>query len=254
MDTLLPPTDAIAATSRIEARFVGAAGELQRLPWLHVAQGLALEDLRPVRMFPVRRGRRVAPGWWWSATSGQLVHYGFGAMRTQVMLLDRDPDVVSMACSPVELAWLGHGGETVVHTPHLMARLRDGSGVLVDCAGRDGVSKRLGERASEVRAVVEAAGWRYRIALPPEPVVAANVRWLSGYRHPRNGGSGRMAEVAACFARPQPLEEGVSRLGDPIAVWPAVFHALWGGVLNTNLELPLHERTVASAAAERVAV
>lgn len=78
MDTLLPPTHAIAATSRIEARFVGAAGELQRLPWLHVAQALALEELRPVRMFPVRRGRRVAPGWWWSATSGQL-----GALRVR---------------------------------------------------------------------------------------------------------------------------------------------------------------------------
>ncbi|MFG2563729.1 hypothetical protein [Streptomyces sp. NPDC048496] len=63
MDTLLPPTDAIAATSRIEARFVGAAGEFQRLPWLHVAQGLALEELAPVRMFPVRRGRPLAIGW-----------------------------------------------------------------------------------------------------------------------------------------------------------------------------------------------
>ncbi|WP_437105284.1 hypothetical protein [Streptomyces sp. enrichment culture] len=37
-------------------------------------------------------------------------------------------------------------------------------------------------------------------------------------------------------------------LGDPIAVWPAVFHALWSGVLRVRLDEPLHERAVVSVA------
>ncbi|EGG48310.1 hypothetical protein SGM_1404 [Streptomyces griseoaurantiacus M045] len=37
-------------------------------------------------------------------------------------------------------------------------------------------------------------------------------------------------------------------LGDPIAVWPVVFHALWTGVLSVPLERVLHERVVAVAA------
>jgi hypothetical protein len=226
------------------ARFVDPAGGERLLRWRDVARGVALEDCGPVRPFPVRPGRRVAPGWWWSATTGRLVHYGFGAMRTQVMLLDRDTQVVALACSPVELVWLGQDGGTVAHAPHLMARLKDGGGVLVDCAGRQGPSRRVTERAAQLAVLAREVGWRYRVAAPPAPAEAANVRWLAGYRHPRNG-CGRLGEVAAAFARPRPLEEGVQDLGDPATVWPAVFHALWCGILHTALERPLHQRSVA---------
>lgn len=121
--------------SAVEARFVDAGGQHHQMPWLQAAGEVALEDCVPVQKFPVQRGRRTAPGWWWSATTGRLVHYGFGAMRTQVMMLDRDPSVAAIACRPVELLWRGRGGVVVSHAPHLMTRLIDGSGVLVDCAG-----------------------------------------------------------------------------------------------------------------------
>ncbi len=228
-------------------RVIGASADFERWPWAWAAHEIAFEQLPPVRGFPVRQGRRVAPGWWWSATTGKLVHYGFGAMRTQVMLLDHDPQVVALACSPLELAWAGADGLPRVHAPHLLARLRDGSGLLIDCAGREGPSKRLAAHAASMAAAAEAVGWHYRIAPVPDPVLAANVRWLSGYRHPRNAGSDRLTQVAACFLRPRPLIEGVRELGDPIAVWPAVFHALWSGVLQAPLDRPLHEQTIAGS-------
>jgi hypothetical protein len=166
-------------------------------------------------------------------------------MRTQVMLLDHDPKVVALACSPVELAWLGPDGQPAHHTPHLMARLADGSGLLVDCASRDGVSERITDNAPVVASAAQAVGWRHCVAAVPDPVFAANVRWLAGFRHPRNAQPGRMAEIAACFARPRPLVEGVRQLGDPIEVWPAVFHALWNGTLSAPLDRPLSERVLA---------
>ncbi|MED7952988.1 TnsA-like heteromeric transposase endonuclease subunit [Streptomyces sp. BE303] len=236
-------------SDRVEARIVGAGTELERMPWTRAAHGVALEELASVRTFPVQRGRRIAPGWWWSASTGRLVHYGFGAMRTQIMLLDHDPQVVALACSPVELAWLGEDETVAVHAPHLMARLRDGSGLLVDCAGGEGVPARLADHAAAMAAAARAVGWHYRIARPPDPVLAANVRWLSGYRHPRHSGSTPTGRVAGLFAQPLPLIEGVRRLGEPIAAWPVVFHALWSGVLSAPLDQPLHERTVATTTA-----
>lgn len=233
-----------------EACFIDAGGEWRRWPWARVAREIALEDLPPVRQFPVPQGRRVAPGWWWSATTGRLVHYGFGAMRTEVMLCDHDPRVVALACSPVELTWIDDSGTTVAHVPHLIVRLQGGAGMLVDCAGRAGVSPRLAAVASGVASAAEAVGWRYRVARPPDPVVVGNVRWLAGFRHPRNGGQGRMEEVAACFSSPRPLADGVRRLGDPIAAWPLIFHALWAGILHTPLDRPLHEQVLATAAAD----
>ncbi|MFE7448449.1 MULTISPECIES: TnsA-like heteromeric transposase endonuclease subunit [Streptomyces] len=227
----------------VQARFVDGAGQEHQIPWLHAAAESPLEECVPVQRFPVLKGRRVAPGWWWTATSGRHVHYGFGAMRTQVMLLDRDPQVTALACRPVELMWRGRGGKTVSHAPHLMARLADGSGVLIDCAGARGAGRRLIQRAIHVEAAAEAAGWHYRVVGAPTPAVEANVRWLAGYRHPRCAPSG-LSSVSECFRMPRPLVEGVRLLGDPIAVWPAVFHALWRGVLSTALHRPLHERAL----------
>ncbi|MFE7113982.1 TnsA-like heteromeric transposase endonuclease subunit [Streptomyces sp. NPDC057654] len=230
------------------ARFVDPAGIEHEAPWLEAAGEQRLEECLPVQQFPVLKGRRVAPGWWWSSTNGYLVHYGFKAMRTQVMMLDRDPQVVALACRPVELLWHGRGGRTVSHAPHLMARLTDGSGLLVDCASRFGAGRRLVWRAAHLEGAAAAAGWHYRLVAPPPPVVEANVRWLAGYRHPRCA-QGRLPEVAECFRAPTALVEGVRLLGDPIAVWPSVFHALWVGVLSVPLRRPLHERVVAVACA-----
>lgn len=159
------------------------------------------------------------------------------------MLLDRDPAVVGLACRPVELVWC-EDGRSSGHAPQLMARLQDGSGLLVDCVGRGGASVRLTERARIVAAAAQTAGWGYRIAGLPDPVVVANVRWLAGYRHPRYAAGVRTPALLEAFASPRPAVEAVPGLGDPIAVWPAVFHSLWSGVLWVRLDEPLHERAV----------
>ncbi|MFI6567038.1 TnsA-like heteromeric transposase endonuclease subunit [Streptomyces sp. NPDC050534] len=231
------------------ARFIDRFGIEHEMPWLEAAGERRLEECQPVRAFPVLKGRRVAPGWWWSATDGRLVHYGFKSMRTQVMMLDHDRSTVALACRPVELLWQGRGGKTVAHAPHLMARLGDGSGLLMDCVSRFGAGRRLVSRAVHVEAAAAAAGWHYRLVGPPPRAVEANVRWLAGYRHPRCAGDW-LSAVTQCFSTPMALIAGVLLLGDPIAVWPAVFHAVWTGLLSVPLEAPLHERVVAVVAVQ----
>ncbi|MFF1959820.1 TnsA-like heteromeric transposase endonuclease subunit [Streptomyces sp. NPDC058220] len=231
----------------VKARFVDHAGHEQRMEWPDAARGVCLEECGPVRRFPVRHGKRMAPGWWWSATEGRLVHYASGVMRTQVMLLDHDPSVVAIACRPVELTWREGDGVVVRHAPHLMARLVDGRGLLADCAGHGEISARLASRAAVMEAAAAAVGWQYRVLRPPEPVVAANLRWLAGYRHPRYRGGELAGRAAEVFRRPRPLIEGVRELGDPIQVFPVVFHALWHGDLAAPLDVPLHERVTVTA-------
>ncbi|MEU5247379.1 TnsA-like heteromeric transposase endonuclease subunit [Streptomyces asoensis] len=232
---------------RIDVRFRDVSERVHQVSWFEAAQDAVFERCPSVRPFPVRYGRRVAPGWWWSSTTGRLVAYGSGVMRTRLMLLDRDPAVVALACRPVELVW-NEGGRVVGHAPQLMARLKDGSGLLVDCVGCGGPSARLAERARVVAAAAEAVGWGYRLAGPPDPVLVANVRWLAGYRHPRYAAGPRTPALLEVFASPRPAVEAVCELGDPVAVWPVVFHALWSGVLRVRLDEPLHERAVVSVA------
>jgi hypothetical protein len=132
-----------------------------------------------------------------------------------------------------------------------MARFKDGSAALIDCSGSGHVSGRLARVARPMTAAARAVGWRYRILGAPDTVVVANVRWLAGYRHPRHASGVPANEVRTCFARPRPLVEGVRALGDPIAMWPVVFHALWHGALSVPLDQPLHERVLAVATASQ---
>ncbi|MGW8954736.1 TnsA-like heteromeric transposase endonuclease subunit [Streptomyces sp. NPDC055709] len=215
--------------------------------WPAAAAEVAFEQCPPLRPFPVRTGKRLAPGWWWSSTTGRLVHYGSAAMRLHVMLLDRDRRVSGLAARPLELRWREPGG-TRAHAPQLMLRLADGRAVLADCTTRPELSQRQRSLASAVGQMCAAVGWRYWVLGPVDPVYRRNVTWLSGYRHPRHrGGQQLAAALRETFAEPAPLWEGVRRTGDPMLVLPALFHALWAGELAADLGAPMHERMLVRA-------
>ncbi|MEV2235398.1 TnsA-like heteromeric transposase endonuclease subunit [Streptomyces phaeochromogenes] len=231
-----------------EAVFLDPVGRAVQQRWANAALAVAFETLDPVSAFPVVPGRRWGPGLWWSAPTGRHVAARSNAMRTQLMALDRDPQVTGLAGRPVRLLWPDRRGQVRSWVPQLFARYADGTGLLADCPGRPGTG---GERALQAAQAVVAAcadiGWTYRRLAPLDEVPAANLKWLAGYRHPRNQGRpGLMTEVLGAFARPRPLIEGAEAVGDPIEVLPAVFNALWRHTLTTALEMPLHERVIVS--------
>lgn len=78
-------------------------------------------------------------------------------------------------------------------------------------------------------------GWSYRRVGALEPVLAANLRWLAGYRHPRCLNPDYSFALLRAFARPGPLLATAERVGDRIAVLPTVFHLLWTGTLTADL-------------------
>ncbi|WP_426513009.1 TnsA-like heteromeric transposase endonuclease subunit [Dactylosporangium sp. McL0621] len=98
-------------------------------------------------------------------------------------------------------------------------------------------------------------GWEYRLVGAPDPIVTANLRWLSGYRHPRHELPGLAVAFRAAFAEPVPLLAGAEAVGDPIAVLPVLFHLLWRHDLTADLSVPLHPcSSVTTAVAGLVAV
>jgi hypothetical protein len=210
---------------------------------LDSAAGIAFEDALPVREFLSYRGQRHFPGLWWLATTGRQVGYESWLERDHVMALDFDRVVTGVSSQPFTLTW-GGGGRTVSHTPDYFARLADGSAVVVDVrpAARVGPGDKVKFEATAA-ACTRVGNWSFRLVHELEPVLAANVRWLSGYRHPRHGGSALGVSLRRVFAGGAGLLDGVSQVADPIWGLPVLFHLLWRGDLVVDLSVPLGDGT-----------
>ena len=172
----------------------------------------------------VLQGQRNHVGRWWTATSRSLVGYESWLERDWLMLLDFDPDVVGIAAQPFWLLWTTPEGKPCSHAPDYFARSAGGAALVMDCRPADRIKPRDADAFAVTRAACELVGWRYEVAGSPVPVVVGNVRWLSGYRHPRHDLPDVAAALQVAFAAPTGLMAGAESVGDPIAVLPA----LWG--------------------------
>jgi len=209
----------------------------------------------PVRGFASFRGQRNRPGLWWFATTGEHVGHESWLERDRLMALDADPEVVGVAAQPMWLHWATESGRPVRHAPDFFARRADGTGVVIDVRP----DERIGQKDAAVFAatarVCAQVGWDYQRAGELGRVRAANLRWLSGYRHPRFAQPGVAARLGEVFAQPGPLLAGAAAAGDPVAVLPVLFGMLWRGELAADLEAgllgtatPVHARAVGAAA------
>lgn len=151
------------------------------------------------------------------------------------MCLDFERDVVGFASQPFWLHWpTGSGWRR--HAPDFFARLEDGGAVVVDVRADDRISDRDAQAFAAAARACDLVGWRFRRLGVLDPVRAANLRWLSRYRHPRHGvRAGVVDELLRTFAAPLPLMVGAARAGDTIAVLPTLFHLLWRQLLHVDL-------------------
>ena len=215
---------------------------------LEVLWGTGFEHVSRVRSFGSFRGQRSFQGSWWFATTGEHVGFESWVERDAVMLLDFDPDVVAVSSQPFCLTWAGQRGARR-HVPDFFARLADGSAVVIDVRPDELVGEDDAEVFAATQRACAAVGWGYRRVGVAGAVLAANVRWLSGFRHPRClntlAGSELVRRVAA---GPVTVTGLAGRAGDRLAVLPALYHLLWRGVLAADLTAaPLSGRTVVRA-------
>ena len=151
------------------------------------------------------------------------------------MLMDFDPGITGIASQPFWLHWRD-GRRSRRHAPDFFARLADGTAMVIDVRADDRIEPRDAEAFEVTALACEAAGWEFRRVGTVDPVLAANVRWLSRYRHPRCAGRPGAADaLRRAFARPAPLLPGAAEAGDSLAVLPVLFHLLWRQELTADL-------------------
>jgi hypothetical protein len=243
-----PLPSATAVGAAVEAQFIDADGTVRRES-LSRCWSVAFERVSPVRGFSSFRGQRNRPGLWWFATTGDLVGHESWLERDRLMALDADPGVVAVAAQPMWLHWTDTGsGRSLRHAPDYFARRADGIGVVIDVRP----DQRIGDKDAAVFAATARfcaqVGWEYQRVGELDPVRAANLRWLAGYRHPRYAQQAPMERLRAVFAGPAPLLAGAAAVGDPVAVLPVLFGMLWRGELAADLDAqPLAPGTMVRA-------
>lgn len=200
-------------------------GARRRRPLLDCVT-VRFEDVRPVRPFRWPKGGCHFPGWYWAATTGQHVGFESWLERDRLVLMDFDPAVVGIASQPFWLHW--HDGTRARrHAPDFFVRRADGSAVVVDVRADDQIAPRDAAAFEVTRSACTEAGWGFERVGRPEPVLLANVRWLSRYRHPRCRQDPVAARLMEVLAHPGPLLAGAGKAGDWLATLPVLFHLLW---------------------------
>ncbi|MEU0490775.1 TnsA-like heteromeric transposase endonuclease subunit [Nocardiopsis sp. NPDC006139] len=226
---------------RFDVVFLTTDGTEERLP-LEQADRYPFESVPPIRSFPSFRGQRNNTGRWWTATTGS--HVGFESWLERDLLIgfDFDPTVTGIASQPFWLLWQQDGREHR-HAPDFFLRHACGTGAVIDCRPADRIGSREESVFANTARACSQAGWRFDVLHAPDPVRTANLRWLSGYRHPRCGRGDLARAAVGLAAEPVPVGELAGALGDPIATLPVVFHLLWHTRLETNLSVPLTENS-----------
>jgi hypothetical protein len=223
-----------AAGARFVLEFQAAEGAWQREP-LSLCSGVRFEDALPVRPFRFEKGLRSFAGWWFFATTGTHVGFESWLERDHLMLMDFDPAVRAVSSQPFWLRWRDGEGRVRRHAPDFFARRADGSGVVVDVRPDDRIPARDAETFAVTGSACEVAGWEYRRSGELDPVLVANARWLSRYRHRRC----LVPEVAAvlldAFAGGRGLFDGAGAAGDRLRVLPVLFHLMWQRELTADL-------------------
>jgi len=214
--------------------FTAVDGVVRREP-LDRCWAVRFEEAAPARSFPSFKGQRNFPGWWWSSTVGRHIGYESWLERDHLMMLDFDSRVVGIASQPFWLHW-SDVDSVRRHLPDYFARRADGSGLVVDVRADDRIEPSDAQAFAVTAAACAEVGWQFRRVGALDSVLAANVRWLSRYRHPR---CARREDLAAAlvevFAEPTALFWGAERVGDRLAVLPVLYHLLWRQVLTVDL-------------------
>jgi hypothetical protein len=221
------------AESTFDLMFVDAAGVCRREPLL-TCWDRAFERAAPVRSFPALKDGVSWPGYWWSVTSGRHVGFESWVERDVAMMLDFDPTVVAFASQPFWLYWRGEKGERR-HAPDFFARLADGGGAVLDVRPDELVDDQAAEAFAVTARACAQVGWEFRRTGGPPAVLAANVRWLAGYRHRRCWRDRIAEDLLRVFDQITPLLAGAYVVGDPITVLPVLYHLLWRHDLYTEL-------------------
>lgn len=190
---------------------------------IHDAHMVSFERFSPIKTNSSCKGQHNFSRFWWCATTGDHVPFSSWVHRVFLISADYDCTVVGLASRPFCFWFYVPDGRRCSHCPDFFLRLVDGSAVVVD------VGDCRQSSTSSAVALCAQVGWRYIKVGEQSPIQAANLRWLAGYRHPRNLFQTLADSLTAHLAATGPSSIGglAAAVGEPMVVLPTLYHLMW---------------------------
>ncbi|BBY97453.1 hypothetical protein MFAL_09200 [Mycolicibacterium fallax] len=205
-----------------------------------------LEKCAPVRKALSYKGQKNFTGEWWCSTTESHISFESWVERDFLLTVDFDPYIVGISVQPFTFRFVTAAGKQREHTPDVFLRSTSGDGVVVDVRPDRLVDDDAREAFDATAELCEQAGWSYRRAGEQPRIRAANLRWLAGYRNPRNRRQDTAADLISLLtSNPMTISEAAAAVGEPILVLPTLYHLLWTHELDIDVDsAPIGERTM----------
>ncbi len=207
---------------------------------------MPFEKCAPVRKSSSFKGQRNFTGEWWCSTTESHISFESWVERNFLIAADFDPDIIGISVQPFAFRFVSAAGKQRQHTPDVFLRTRSGDGIVVDVRPERLVDGDAREAFESTVALCDRAGWTYRRVGDQPPIRAANLRWLAGYRNPRNRRQEFVTDLISLLAlSPKAIGDAALAVGEPILVLPTLYHLLWTHEIEADVDsAPIGEHTL----------
>lgn len=205
-----------------------------------------LEKCAPVRRASSYKGQKNFTGEWWCSTTESHVSFESWVERDFLIAADFDPHIAGISVQPFTFRFVSAAGKQRQHTPDVFLRTRSGDGIVVDVRPDRLVDDDAREAFESTIALCGRTGWTYRRVGDQPPTRAANLRWLAGYRNPRNRRQDVVTDLIALLDRKsERISEAALAVGEPILVLPTLYNLLWTHEIEADVDsAPIGEHTL----------
>lgn len=238
------PTNSAPYTVILYAR-PGDGRRMRARPDAQEVKHAPFEDSVPIRNFPSYRGRVAQHGRYWFSRTRSHVRFESRFEMTALMTLDQRGDVKAVSSNPFWALW-PKGSKPVRHAPDFFVRRQDGRVLIMDVKPEARFTDHDRIQHQRMRELCDEMGWCYEEFTTIDPVMERNLRFLSGFRHPRfalpDGISAVMTErLRATEPLGQSLAGAVAHavgMGGDLPqgrLLSGVYHMLWTNQIHTDL-------------------
>lgn len=200
--------------------------------------------LRRTRTPKVKAKSGHIPVYAYALTTGTHLHLESGLEHDLVRELDRRSDVTWLVAQPCRLRLPAkRRSRRLEHTPDLLSRHDDGTIRLWDVRPRERQDEDFRLKVQLTKEACDQVGWHHEVFSGMSQVRRINLMWLHGYRRPMPWHAASMRLIRECHDVTRTIGDLLDLDAGAGHVVSAMWHGIWSGQIEADLELPLRRTT-----------